>query len=215
MCKDVNQTLDSPSRELQPTTRGRSGAVQGEAGEILGLDSPLDESDKPLPLRSVLTKPVVVSVGNLAIFTLLDMIASAYIPLVWSTPVESGGLNLNPASIGLWLSVYGFVNCILQIAFFPHLVRRLGPRRIYISGIISCALIYVIFPFENLAQRASESAGADSPNLIVWFLITLQLLAFCLSEMGYSVLLFFCLCLFGYSRPSPSYNVYVHFLGRS
>ncbi|KAH8985280.1 hypothetical protein EDB92DRAFT_1777876, partial [Lactarius akahatsu] len=74
--------------------------------------------NKPLPLRSVLTKPVVVTTANYAMLALLYSVAGSYIPLVWSTPVEYGGLDLNPASIGLWLSVYGGMGGFFQLVFF-------------------------------------------------------------------------------------------------
>jgi hypothetical protein len=151
---------------------------------------PPNGPEKPLPLRSVLTKPVVVTILNHAMFALLNMVAATYIPLVWSTPVEFGGLNLSPASIGLRLSVYGGMNGIFQFAFFSYLIRRFGLRNVFISSIIACAVIYIIFPFENLALRV---AAGDSSNTVVWLLVILQLSALCLSEMGYRT--FSCLTL--------------------
>ena len=74
------------------------------------------EPETPLPLRSVLTKPVVVTIANHAMFALINLVAATYIPLVWSTPVEFGGLDMSPASIGLRLSVYGGMNGVFQFA---------------------------------------------------------------------------------------------------
>ena len=145
------------------------------------LDIQPNESNKPLPLRSVLTKPVVITIINHTIFALLNGVAVTYIPLVWSTPVEFGGLNLSPASIGLSLSVYGGVNGIFQFVFFPHLIRRFGPRHVFVASIVACAVIYAIFPLENLALRL---AGGGS-SLVVWLLITLQLSSLSVSVMGY------------------------------
>lgn len=161
---------------------GNSDIPEEEAGDSQDLDVPPNESDKPLPLRSVLTKPVVVTVVNHAMFALLNVVAVTYIPLVWSTPVEYGGLNLSPASIGLWLSVYGCINGFFQFIFFPHFIRRFGPRHVFISSIVACAVIYTIFPFENLALRVA--VGGRS-SLVVWLLVALQLSSLCVSEMGY------------------------------
>jgi len=179
----LEETMDSRSSEKRHQARSSSHAPEGEAGDSHDIDIPPDESDKPLPLRSVLTKPVVVTVVNHAMFALLNVIAMTYIPLVWSTPVEYGGLNLSPASIGLWLSVYGGMNGIFQFVFFAHSIRRFGPRRVFVSSIVSCAVIYTIFPFENLALRVAAGAGGSS--LVVWSLVTLQLSSLCVSEMGY------------------------------
>jgi len=160
-----------------------SDVFQGEANEASDVDLPTNEPEMPLPLRSVLTKPVIVTIVNHAMFALLNMVAATYIPLVWSTPVEFGGLNLSPASIGLRLSVYGGMNGIFQFAFFSNLVGRFGPRNVFISNIIACAMIYIMFPFENLALRG---AAGDSSNTIVWLLVILQLSSLCVSEMGYA-----------------------------
>ncbi len=143
---------------------------------------PFNEPEKPLPLRSVLTKPVIITVANHAMLALLNVVAADYIPLVWSTPVEFGGLNLSPASIGLWLSVYGGMNGIFQFIFFSHLIRRFGTRRVFISSIFSCAVIFTIFPFENLARRFTAGGGL---NPVGWLLVILQLSSLGVSEMGY------------------------------
>ena len=88
---------------------------------------------------------------------LLDMAAMALIPLVWSTPVELGGLDLSPASIGLWMSAYGCLNGVVQFTMFPRVVARLGPGRVFLASITAYVLIYTTFPFENLAARARSS----------------------------------------------------------
>jgi MFS family permease len=139
-----------------------------------------NESDKLLPLRSVLTKPVVIAVANYSMLSLLDSVLESYIPLVWSTPVEYGGLNLSPASIGMWLSLYGGMDGIFQFVFFPHFISRFGQRRVFVFSIVSSAVILAIFPFENLAM-----AAGGGPNLVVWLLIILQMSALCIFDMGY------------------------------
>ena len=64
-------------------------------------DVPAKDDGNPLPLRALLTRPVVVSVANYCVIALLDVTAGTLIPLVWSTSVELGGLNMSPTSIGL------------------------------------------------------------------------------------------------------------------
>jgi len=139
--------------------------------------SPTDV-EKPLPLRHLLTKPVLISVANYATLALLSMVAAALTPLIWSTPVEFGGLDMSPARIGVWLSVYGCVNGMFQFAVFPRAVARFGPRSVFVTCIAVFAVVYATFPFENLLRRT-----ADAP---VWPLILVQLTALSISEMGYS-----------------------------
>jgi len=92
--------------------------------------------DKPLPLRALLTRPVVVSVANSATIGLLDVIGGTLIPLVWSTSVEFGGLGMSPASLGLWIAGFGFVNGMFQFVAFPRTVGRFGLRRVFIASVL-------------------------------------------------------------------------------
>jgi hypothetical protein len=134
----------------------------------------------------LLTKPVIISISNYAMLALLDMSAMVLIPLVWSTPVELGGLNLSPATIGLWLSAYGCLNGVLQFTFFPRVVRRLGPGRVVLVSIIAYFIIYSMFSFENMAARHAISAYGTGTNAAVWLFVILQLASICFTDMGFS-----------------------------
>jgi hypothetical protein len=139
-----------------------------------------EHPEQPLPLRSLLTRPVVISIANYGTLALLEIAASVLMPLVWSTAVDLGGLGLSPASIGLWMSAYGCVGAVSQFAFFPHVVARFGPGRLVFASVGAFGLIYALFPFENLLARGTETVAA------VWPLIVLQLVSMALSDMGFS-----------------------------
>jgi MFS family permease len=109
---------------------------------------------------------------------LLGMVAAALMPLIWSTPVEFGGLDMSPARIGVWLSVYGCINGMFQFAIFPRAVARFGPRSVYVTGIGMFAVVYAMFPSENLLRRAVHGSA--------WPLILVQLTALSISKMSYS-----------------------------
>jgi hypothetical protein len=145
-------------------------------------DDPPKVPQEPLPLRAVLTREVVISVANYAMFVLLEVVSLSLIPLIWSTTVEFGGLNLSPASIGLYMSMYGIMSGIFQFTAFPRVVGRFGPRRVFIASIIACGIVYTMFPIENLALR---HAIGDGPSVIGLF-IFLQLWSLAVSQMGFS-----------------------------
>jgi hypothetical protein len=107
------------------------------------------------------------------------MVSMALIPLIWPTSIEFGGLGLSPASIGLWLSLYGCMNGVFQFAVFPRAVRRFGPRLVFVTSIGVFVVVYAMFPLENWALRRT----ADNP---AWVLILVQLTGLSISEMGYS-----------------------------
>jgi hypothetical protein len=165
---------------MKRNTKVNQGPPRVREGEI--LDGPAKDRESPPPLRALLTRPVMVSVANYCVIALLDITAGTLIPLVWSTSVEFGGLNMSPASIGLWISGYGFMNGIFQFTALPLLVGRFGPRRVFITSVLCHFPFYMMFPLANLALRHSSSS--HGPNLAVTLLIMLQLTASSISTMG-------------------------------
>jgi MFS family permease len=164
---------------FQPASTN-SDLAQEEASDTPDLD--MVNAQKPVPLRHLLTRPVVVSVANYASLALLGMVSWALMPLIWSTSIEFGGLDMNPASIGVWLSVFGCMNGLFQVAIFPWAVARFGPRWLFVTGIGMFAIVYTMFPLENLVLRHA----VDGP---AWLLILLQLTGLSISEMCYSELI--------------------------
>ncbi|KAH9036517.1 MFS general substrate transporter [Lactarius pseudohatsudake] len=154
---------------------GDSDRPQVAAGEI--SDGLAEGTAKPVPLRAVLTRPVVVSVANYGMTGMLDMTAGTLIP-------PFGGLSMNPASIGSWMAGYGLMNGVFQCIAFPHIVRRFGPRRVYIASIILFSLVYIMLPFENLVLRHSSHDLSPAVRL----LIILQLSALTFSGMGFAAI---------------------------
>jgi len=167
----LKETVDSsPLKKLNP--------MEARACEI--LDEPLKDEEKPTSLRSLLTRPVVISIANYGMIGLLEMMAGVLIPLVWSTPIEFGGLSMSPASIGLWMAGYGSLNGLYQFVIFPLLVERFGPRRIFIVSIASFIPMYLLLFFENLTLRYASGCAS-----MMIFLIVLQLSSMAIADMGF------------------------------
>ncbi|KAF8267052.1 major facilitator superfamily domain-containing protein [Lactarius quietus] len=164
---------------MKHITEVNPGLPQVGDGDI--LDGPVNDKEKPLTLCALLTRPVVVSVANYGVISLHDVVASALIPLVWSTSLDFGGLSMSPASIGLWIAGYGLFNGLFQFVAFPPIVRRFGPRNVFIASILCFVPVYVLFPFEHLALLHSHH-GLNSTAAV---LIVLQLTVTALSNMGF------------------------------
>lgn len=158
-----------------------SSTPQEESNDDLHGESPKDPH-KPLPLRLVLTRPVQISIANYAMIALLGTASLTLIPLIWSTPVEFGGLDMKPASIGLWMSIFGWMDGLFQVSVFPPAVGRFGPRGVFIISIAACALVFIMFPLENLVLRYT----AGGTNVTIWLLILLQLSSLGIRSMGFS-----------------------------
>jgi MFS family permease len=127
----------------------------------------------------------VITIASYSMLAFLEILVLALIPLIWSTPMEFGGLGLSPASIGLWLSVYGCMNGIFQFAVFPRVIERFGLRSVLVSSIVACAVVLAMFPLENFVLR--HTIGGS--NKITWLLILLQLLGLSIHEMGFGTFL--------------------------
>ena len=161
-------------------------------------DSLRKDTQKPPPLRSILTKPVLLSIANYAMLALLEMAIVALIPLVWSTSVEFGGLGFEPALIGLWMSVYGCMNGLFLFTVFPRVIGRFGLRRVLITCITFYAVVVIMFPLENLVLLHATGGS----TMTVWPLIFLQLSSLSVFMMGYCKFL-----LFTREYAGPEFNV--------
>ena len=159
--------------------RTYSDTLQEESSDA--VTASLKDTQKPPPLRSLLTRPVLVSIANYGMLTFLEMASMTLIPLIWSTSVEFGGLGLSSVSIGLCLSVYGCIDGIFQFAVFPYVVRRFGLRSAFITCVASCAVMIIMFPMENFLLRRPIGCSA----VALWPLIFIQLLSYSILRMGF------------------------------
>lgn len=136
-------------------------------------------SNAPLPLRALLTYPVMLSVAGYGLLSMLDIAYRAMQPLFFSTPIAFGGLGQTPARIGLMLSSFGVVTGVFQGLFFPKLISRYGPRRLFLLGMGMFGVLYSLFPIIN------HIAVRDGLTPLVWFLVTVQLLCTISCDMAY------------------------------
>ena len=164
---------------IKPITEVNLNLPRVGEGEL--LEGPAKDTENPLPLRTLLTRLVVVSIANYCMIGLLKIMGGSLILLVWSTSVEFGGLGMSPASIGLWIAGYGFLNGIFQFLAFPRIVGRFRPWRVFGPSTFCVSPIYTLLPFESLALRHS----ARDPKPAAALLIVLQLMMMCFSGMGF------------------------------
>jgi len=160
--------------------RINSDIPQEESSDAVGASQ--KDAQNPPPLRSLLTRPVLTSIANYAMLILLEMASLALIPLIWSTPVKFGGLDMSPASIGMCMSVFGCMDGIFQFTVFPHAVRCFGLRRVFVTCIAASAVVIIMFPLENLVLRHAFGGSTTA----VWPLIFVQLLSYSTNRMGFS-----------------------------
>ena len=143
-------------------------------------NAPPEDMQKPPPLSGLLTRPVLITIANYAMLSFLEMSAMTLVPLIWSRPVEFGGLNFSPVSIGLWISLSGCMEGIFQFSVFPRVVARFGMRRVFVSSIAIATVIFAMFPLENLVIRHTTGG----PGAMIGLLILLHFLSLSIHGMG-------------------------------
>ncbi|RDX43402.1 MFS general substrate transporter [Lentinus brumalis] len=157
----------------------RSGATSSEEGSCDNQD------DAPPSLRSVLTRPVLVSVANYGVLALIEIAFLALLPLFLSTPIALGGLGLSPPTIGLILGCLGLLDGIFQALFFAKAIDVLGPKRTFQLGLSTFVPMYALFPVMNLYAKAH---GVD---WVVWGLVSVQLALMVVMDLAFGAIFIF------------------------
>ncbi|KAF4586479.1 hypothetical protein EYR38_010755 [Pleurotus pulmonarius] len=127
---------------------------------------PTKPSTGPLPLRALLTKPVLAATASYASLALVDIAYHAIQPLFLSTPIALEGLGWPPSTIGRLLATWGILNGLFTACFFAGIHNRWGTKTIIIWGISSAIPVFALFPVINRGRRSGgarldAAAGGD------------------------------------------------------
>jgi hypothetical protein len=151
------------------------------------------EAEKPVPLRALLTRRVIIAAGNYASLSLVDIAFRAIQPLFLSTPIHLGGLGLPPSTIGTLLSIFGVLNGVFQVFFFAQMNDRWGSKRVFFWGIASAIPAFALFPVINYLARH------QGYSITVWVAV------------GFQIVLSIILCLsFGQHSCHDLYQMVLH-----
>ncbi|KAG1728507.1 major facilitator superfamily domain-containing protein [Suillus paluster] len=151
--------------------------------DIINSDDTVQDSpdgSKPLPLRALLTPHVFIATSNYATLALFDIALRSLIPVFYATPVDMGGLGLDPPRIGNILAVFGIANGLFQVFFFARLHDRFGTKVVWTCGIASSVPTILAFPIINVLSRTYGI------GVIVWLGVGLQLTISIALNMCYS-----------------------------
>lgn len=180
-----------PKKRTYRRKRVVSGATDTT---LISTTTPSDElqkntSDTPLPLLSVLSFPVVISILNYVTLAFLNISVNALLPLFFHMPVAMGGLNLDPVVIGYIMSLYGAGSGVFQMAFFTKLVKGYGVRKTFVISVATFGPVFLAFPLMSLVAKNW------SVNFVVWTLLGIVLVLLFLMDTAYG-------CIFMYVTAS-------------
>ncbi|KAG1744728.1 major facilitator superfamily domain-containing protein [Suillus lakei] len=132
-----------------------------------------------LPLSAVLTPKVLSIAASSSILSLFAVAINSLQPLFYATPIELGGVSLDPPHIGVIFATSGFVGGIFQLLFYARLHDRFGVRAIYVASVGSGIPIIILFPAINaLAQ-------AHGTGFTLWLAIGFQRALIIILDMGF------------------------------
>lgn len=147
----VSFVLVSFLEETLATVRKRkrnitSDTTSDQPVEEHGGNGASSEDMANVPLRSLLTRSIIIPIANQTFLAFLDISMFALMPLFYSTPNDLGGLGFAPPTIGSWLALFGIIDGLFQVLFFPKVIDRLGPKRTFYTGASCFIPIMIMFP---------------------------------------------------------------------
>jgi hypothetical protein len=136
-------------------------------------------------IRAVLTRPVLIAVQNYGWLALLEISYWAILTVFLPIPISAGGLNLPPPTVGLIFGTLGLVDGLMQLALFPPVFKRFGPKKIMTATMISYWVIFACFPWMHEIAKAhpTEPGTLDSR---VWAVMGFLIVVAGVIDMGYS-----------------------------
>ncbi|KAF5358806.1 hypothetical protein D9758_008547 [Tetrapyrgos nigripes] len=164
--------------------RSMMSRIPSSSSTISSLSATLnsDKEDKPLPLRSLFIYPVIISISNYVVLGFLNIAFNALLPLFMSMPLNIGGLNFPPSTIGYIMGSYGAATGIFQFFFFSKIIRYLGERRVFLNGMMTLPIMFALFPIMSLVAK---NYGI---NFIIWIAIALISILSILLDMSYGAI---------------------------
>ncbi|KAG1762777.1 MFS multidrug-resistance DHA1 sub-family [Suillus occidentalis] len=140
-----------------------------DPGEV----NPEEVQSKPLSLRALMTPKVSTVTAVYAVTGLFHIAFSTVLPVFYATPIDLGGLSLDPPRIGTILATAGVANGIFQMVFYARLHDRFGAKVMHVAWLINTL------------------ARAYGIGLAVWLFVAVQLALTTNLIMCYSCLALF------------------------
>ena len=114
---------------------------------------------------------MLIASANYALLALVDISFASLYPVFLSTPIELGGLGLDPPMIGTLVSVFGTLGGVFTVFFFSPMTDYFGVKCVYLMGISAAVPCFALFPIISYLARNSTSGL----GMAVWVAVGTQL----------------------------------------
>ena len=112
-----------------------------------------------------------IASANYALLALVDISFASLYPVFLSTPIEFGGLGLDPPVIGTLVSFFGILGGVFTLFFFSRMTDYFGVKYVYLIGISAAVPCFALFPvISHLASTSTSGLG-----IAVWGAVGVQL----------------------------------------
>ncbi|KAH7885840.1 major facilitator superfamily domain-containing protein [Phlebopus sp. FC_14] len=179
----ISRFFKHPKRESStPYSTVATNSPSASTSDLGSSESQSEDDAKPLPLRQLLTPRVILAASSYASVALVDIAFRTIQPVFYATPVAMGGLGLDTPTIGTILAVLGMGIGIGQVLFFPRAFYLMGPRNLYMFGVLMFLPMIALFPTLNALARTEGSSSS-----LISTGIALQIILVILANFSYGV----------------------------
>ncbi|CUA78546.1 Protein ZINC INDUCED FACILITATOR-LIKE 1 [Rhizoctonia solani] len=134
---------------------------------------------RSVSIRSVLTRRARIAIANYAFLAFTDITYLGLLPIVFAVSIQDGGLGFDPRTIGLVLGLQGIVTGLVQVFFFAPLHRRLGSKKLYVTGFLCYCLLILSIP-------VMHTLAALEMRRTLWAILGLHVALSCPAFMAFS-----------------------------
>ncbi|KAG2145349.1 major facilitator superfamily domain-containing protein [Suillus bovinus] len=134
--------------------------------------------------RAILIPSIIIPVLHYGLLSFVDQCMLVLMPLMYSTSSSLGGLGFSSNTIGLVMSAWGTLNGVIQVYMFPRLLRKLGPKRLYITSFAFYLITFSTYPLMGYMVKRKMEAG-------MWLILCVQLVAYIVAYNTYSCIILY------------------------
>ncbi|CAE6475066.1 unnamed protein product [Rhizoctonia solani] len=139
---------------------------------------------RSVSIRSVLTGRARIAIANYAFLAFTDIAYLGLLPIVFAVSIQDGGLGFGPRTIGLVLGLQGIITGLVQVFFFAPLHRRLGSKKLYVTGYSCYCLLILSIP-------VMHTLAALEMRRTLWAILGLHVILSCPAFMAFSCVMIY------------------------
>ncbi|KAH0826225.1 major facilitator superfamily domain-containing protein [Lanmaoa asiatica] len=146
----IEETLPSKRKDAHASTRASSVSRSHTGAE-------LDETE-PASVMALLSIPAIraLTISGFALSS-LSLAFDVVFALFCYSPVDAGGLGLEPSTIGNMLAFAGTLAVLLRFFAMPYILRRFNYAKTYNACMYIWPVAFGLLPFLNIFARSASA----------------------------------------------------------